>query len=201
MSDQITTPGATPSKFHPHPVNQYVAQCVDVIDLGEKVESYPGKTDHLARKCVLVFRTGEKNEETGDDIDVAREFTISMGDKANLRKFLEQWRGQPYTDEQIAAGVKLDKLTGQHALLSIGHRTSGKGRTYAIITACVGIPKQMAAMVTTYTDYARAEYWNKTKAEYSAAATAFRAKMQEHDVSDWREETPSGEPDDDDLPF
>ena len=99
-----------------------------------------------------------------------------MGEKANLRKFLEQWRGKPYTKEQVQAGVPIDKLTDQHGLLSIAQRTSGKGRNYANITACVGIPKAMAATVTAYTDYTRAEWWTTKKQEYAEAAARFKAE-------------------------
>lgn len=174
MPDAILVRGSE-SKFKVHPDGQFVGQCVDCIDLGEKVQDFPGSPSYLAHTCALVFRTGEMNEQTGEYIDIAREFTVSMGEKANLRKFLEQWRGKPYTKEQIEAGVPLDKLTGNHGLLTVAHRTSGKGRVYANITACVGVPKQMASTVTKYDDYVRAEYWADKKKEYATASAQFRA--------------------------
>ena len=183
MSDTIVARG-TESKYAPHPEGQFVGQCVDVINLGEKVQDFPGTEPYLAPTCALVFRTGEVND-AGECIDIAREFTVSMGEKANLRKFLEQWRGRPYTKEQVEAGVPIDKLTWQHGLLSISHRTSGKGRIYANITACVGVPKAMLATVTAYTDYVRAEYWETKKKEYAEAAARFKAdqspKATKHD--------------------
>src|SRR5690554_1940306 len=103
MSDTITAT-ATEAKFKIHPEGQFIGQCVDTIDMGEKVEEYQGQQNVL-HKCVLVFRTGEKNDETGEYIDISREFTVSMGDKANLRKFLEQWRGKPYGEDDIRKGV------------------------------------------------------------------------------------------------
>ena len=174
MSDPITAKSAD-SKFKPHPEGQYVGQCVDTIDLGEKVEDFPNTPPKLAHKCVIVFRTGEKNDETGEYIDIAREFTVSMGELSNLRKFLEQWRGKPYTSDQIEEGVPLHKLTGNHGLLTVAHRTSGKGRSYANITACVGVPKQMQSALTKYTDYKRADYWETRKKEYADGARKFRA--------------------------
>ena len=44
-----------------------------VIDLGEKVEAFPGMPEKLTHKCALVFRTGEINADTGELIDVAQE--------------------------------------------------------------------------------------------------------------------------------
>lgn len=175
MSDTITA-RATESKFKPHPEGQHVAQCVDTIDLGEKVQDFPGSIPYLAPVCALIFRTGERNEETGDYIDIGKEYTVSMGEKANLRKDLEQWRGKPYTKEQVEAGVPLDKLTGNFALITVAHRVSGKQRTYANITAIVGIPKQMAGAVQRYTDYERADFWAKKKEEYAEAAAKFKAE-------------------------
>lgn len=198
MSDTITARGSE-SKFKPHPEGQYVGQCVDTIDLGEKVQDFPGTVPYLAHTCALVFRTGERNEETGDFIDIAREFTVTMGEKANLRKFLEQWRGKPYTAEQIKAGVPLDKLTGNHALLTVAHRTSGKGRVYANIAACVGVPKQMAGALTDWReDYQRADFWSTKKKEYADAAAAFRA---EHGTASDDDFPAPLEDDADDLPF
>lgn len=176
MTDTMIAKG-TDAKYRAHDEGQFVGQCVDLIDLGEKVQDFPGSKPYLAQTCALVFRTGERNEETGDYIDIAREFTVSMGEKANLRAFLQQWRGKPYTAEQITAGVPLHKLVGNFALLTVAHRTSGKGRTYANITACVGVPKQMASSLTPYTDYVRAEYWATRKQEYAAAAEKFRAEQ------------------------
>lgn len=186
MADTITAKG-TDSKYKTHPEGQFVAQCVDAIDLGERVEEFAGKPKKLAHKAALVFRTGEKNEDTGDFIDISREFTVSMGELANLRKFLEQWRGKPYSADQIAAGVPLHKLAGNHGLLSVAHRTSGNGRTYANITACVGVPKQMADKLPNYiAGYGRADYWQERKDEYAKVAKAFRAE--------------AGAPSDDDYP-
>lgn len=194
MADTITAK-ASDAKFKTHPEGQFVAQCVDAIDLGERVEEFAGKPKKLAHKCALVFRTGEKNEDTGEYIDISREFTVSMGELANLRKFLEQWRGKPYTAEQIGAGVPLHKLAGNHGLLSVAHRTSGNGRTYANITACVGVPKQMGNLPAFIAGYVRADYWQERKDEYAKGARAFRAEAGAATDTDY----PA--PDDSDLPF
>ena len=201
MSDTITARGSE-SKFKAHPDGQFVAQCVDTIDLGFKVQDFPGTKPYLAQTCVLVFRTGEVNEDTREFIDVAREFTVSMGEKANLRKFLEQWRGKPYTPEQIREGVPLHKLTGNFGLLTVVQRPNKAGtRTYATITACVGIPKQMQGATTRYDDtYVRADYWAARVAEYAAAAEAFRAASAA--PSEDHNDFPSALADEkDDLPF
>ena len=187
------------AKFRAHNEGQFVAECVDTIDLGDNVETYQNQPAKLAHKCAIVFRTGERNEQTGEYIDIAREFTVSMGEKANLRKFLEQWRGKPYTSEQVEGGVPLHKLTGQHALLTVSHKTSAAGRTYGLITACVGIPKQMASSVEKYDGYVRADYWEEKKKAYAEAARKYRIEQAPTTMDD-EDELPPVEHSDD-LPF
>jgi hypothetical protein len=201
MPDTITAKNAD-SKFKTHDTGQFVGQCVDTIDLGEKVESFPGTPDKLAHKCAIVFRTGERNEDTGEYIDISREFTVSMGDLANLRKFLEQWRGKPYTPDEIEQGVPLHKLAGNHGLLTIAHRTSGKGKVYANVTACVGVPKQMRSSLVDYmSGYERAEYWETRKKEYAEGAKKFRAENGAPSNGEFDDFPAASTDEDDDLPF
>lgn len=176
MPDQITAKGSTgESKFLPHPIGQFVAQCVDAIDLGEKVEDYPGMPEKLTQKCALVFRTGEKNPQNGEFIDVAQEFTVSMNEKANLRKALESWRGQAYSEAQCVDGVPLHKLAGSWALIGVAQKTSKKGRVYAVVQSIVGVPKAMREAVPTFPAYSRPDFWADRKKEYADAASKFRA--------------------------
>jgi|GEM_PF-1439906 len=176
MADKVTAKNSD-VKFTPHPEGQHPGQCVDCVDLGEKVEDFAGTPKKLAPKCALVFRTGEKNAETGAFIDIAREFTVSMGDLANLRKFLESWRGKTYGANEIDAGVPLDKLVGNWALLNIEHKTSGKGRKYANIIGVMGVPKEMKASLGNFPAYERPDYWAERKKEYGDAARKFRAEI------------------------
>ena len=172
MADRIDAKNSD-SKFRPHPEGQFVGQCVDVIDLGQKVEDYPGKPTSLSHKCALVFRTGELNIETGELVDIAQEYTVSMGEKANLRKALESWRGKPYSEEDCEAGVPLDKLEGQYALVGVGNKTSAKGKKYGYIISLVAIPKQMKKDLPGFAQYERAKYWEERRADYAKAAQKF----------------------------
>lgn len=203
MADTLVAKGSD-SKYKSHPEGQFVAQCVDAIDLGEKVEQFQGNPPKLAHKCALVFRTGEKNDDLGELIDIGKEFTVSMGDKANLRKFLEAWRGKKYTAEQVEAGVPLHKMAGNWALITVEHRTSGAGRTYANIAAVVGVPQQMRGGLPSFGEYKRPEFWSQRKEEYKKEAQAFRAKAAAPPSDDWEEfsdDSLPGDPPDDDLPF
>lgn len=172
MPDAIAVKGSTDSKFKNHPEGQYTAQCVDTIDVGDRVITFTGKPTEVRAKAALVFRTGEKNPETGDLIDVSAEMTISMFETANLRKFLENWRGRTYTQDQLDAGLQLEKLVGHWALISVEEKTSGKGRPYSVIKSIAPLPDAMPR--PTFPAYARQEYWAERKLEYASEVKAYR---------------------------
>lgn len=196
MSDEINARGSD-SKFKPHEPGQFSAICCDVIDLGDKVESFQNQPAKLTHKCALVFIT---RSETGEAGEISREFTVSMGEKANLRKFLEQWRGRKYDQDQVEQGVPLHKLEGQTALITVANETSKQGKTYANITACVGIPRQMKDSAPSANGYKRAEFWAERKAKYAEEARKFRVE-EAPDSFDDREPDSDRMDDSDDLPF
>lgn len=196
MPDVILVKDAPP-KFQAHPEGMYVGLCVDSIDMGERVKTYPGAPTRLVPMCSLVFRTGHKND-AGEYLDIQQEFAQSMGEKANLRHFLESWRGKSYTAEQLEAGVSLDKLAGQYALLTIEQKTSPTSkRTYAVIRSVSPVPPVMPK--PEFPAYERPEYLMERKAEYATEATAYRTAISVRPVADY--EAPAAADDDDELPF
>ena len=198
MPDQVTAKDSGKS-FTPHPAGQFAARCVDTVDLGECLSTFPGTPDTLVHKCAIVFRTGELNTESGKDIDIAQEFTVSMNEKANLRKFLEAWRGKSYRAEQIKEGVPLDKLVNQWALISVEQKESKKGRIYGIIKAISPLPVVMPK--PTLLPYGREQYWDDKKKANAAAAAAFRASIGAPPLGAGEDDIGGQQDDDDDLPF
>lgn len=198
MADKFTLKGGdNDAKFKPHPEGQFAAQCRDFLDLGEKVSTYPGKPPKLVYKVGLVFETGEVNEEAGHPYQVQTEFTASMYETANLRQFLENWRGKSYTEEELKKGIPADRLAGQWALISIEHKTTAKGRTFANIKSISPLPKQMPR--PELGEYTRAPYWDEKKKAYAEEAAKFRREA----VAEAFEAMPEAliEADPDDLPF
>ena len=122
MADAVTARNEG-QKFTPHPEGPYAAVCVDVLNLGDRVETYQGKVK-IAPKCALVFRTGELRDD-GTPFEVAIEFTVSMYDRASLRKFLEAWRGKPYTEEQAESVPSTSSRASRRSSTS---RTTRRGR-------------------------------------------------------------------------
>jgi hypothetical protein len=71
----------------------------------------------------------------------SKDFTLSMYEKANLRKVLESWRGKAFTNEQ-AESFDITALVGKPCLLNIIHKQVGD-KTYANIAGISAMPKGM----------------------------------------------------------
>ena len=201
MADKLTlTDKGGDSKFLPHPTGQFPAVCVDAIDLGPKVKTFPGSPPSEGYEIALVFATGERQED-GSLHTVSMSFTPSLNAKANLRKFLEAWRGRAYTEDQVKGGVPMDKFVGVPAYLNITHKTSAAGRTYAVVGSVMPLPKGLTA--PTVAGYERAPYWQTRKEEYAKEVAAFRA-AQVHAKPESFDDFPEALDHDDDpdsLPF
>jgi hypothetical protein len=75
---------------------------------------------------------------------VSKTFTISLGKKSNLRKYLESWRGRIFTDEELQ-GFDISKLIGVNGMVQVIH-TSKDGNTYANVSAILPLYKGMPKM-------------------------------------------------------
>jgi hypothetical protein len=72
---------------------------------------------------------------------IQKRYTLSLHEKANLRKDLESWRGRSFTPEEL---IKFDVETiiGKNAQLNIQHITKD-GKTYANVVSIVPLGKTM----------------------------------------------------------
>lgn len=111
------------------PTGMYQARCVKMIEIGTCTENVMGETKQLQKvnfswELPTMTKVFDKNIGA-EPLLLSKEFTISMGTKANLRKALESWRGKPFTDEE-AKSFDITKLLGQPCLLNITHKPSSK---------------------------------------------------------------------------
>jgi hypothetical protein len=132
------------SNFTPCPAGIHQAVCCDVVDLGMVDGTYGAK--HLVS---LVFQVNEPMDD-GRPFLVQGRYTLSLNEKANLRKVLESWRGKPFNAEELK-GFDLEKLIGVNGQVNIQHNEKN-GSTYANITAIVPLGRGMQKMaVANYT--------------------------------------------------
>jgi hypothetical protein len=128
------------------PAGNYVARCYSMIHIGTVETDYMGETT-LQNKCNITWELPEEKrvfkEENGEQpMVISQEFTLSMADKANLRKILESWRGKGFTEDE-AKSFDITKLLGIPCMLSIIHKVSKKGSEYAMISSIAAMPKGM----------------------------------------------------------
>jgi len=127
------------------PSGTFIARCIQIIDLGTQEDEYQGQTKHL-RKILIMWELPTEvkvfDEKKGEQpFVISKQFTLSLGDKANLRKVLESWRGKGFTDEELK-GFDIEKLLDKPCMLSIIHKQSkSTGNNYATITGVSEVPK------------------------------------------------------------
>jgi hypothetical protein len=130
------------------PPGNYHAVCVELIDLGTHKNEYQGQVSYL-RQIRIGFETVDEKEIFDESkglepYKVTRDFTLSIGEKSNLRKFLEGWRGGAYTQEDLDK-LDLKVVLGLPCLLNVIHQKSKDGsKVYAKIQAATPLPKAMA---------------------------------------------------------
>lgn len=172
--DEVTAKDSG-GNFTPHPEGQFSMLCVDVVNLGVNVEVFPGQEPREVAKVALVFASGERQADESLTL-VTTEMTLSANEKANLRKFLESWRGKSYTPEQAEAGLPVNKLYGQSALVSIEHVTTRKGRKFAKIVSIGPLPKGLPGTDgKVLIEYERPRFLEDRKTAYAQALAKHRA--------------------------
>jgi hypothetical protein len=132
------------------PVSAGVHQgiCTSIYDLGTQ---YSKQFDKSSHQCLISWELPTERIEINRDGKtlslpriVSKTFTMSLGAKANLRKYLESWRGRVFTAEELV-GFDISKLAGVNCMLQIIHN-SKDGKTYANIAAILPLYKGMLKM-------------------------------------------------------
>ncbi len=136
--------------FIPAPAGAHTAVCCDVVDLGLLKVSFGGK-EKEQHKIRIVWQIGE-DMESGKPFTVGRRYTLSLHEKAALRKDLESWRGRSFNKEELS-GFDVECLIGVPCLLNVIQETRDNS-TYANVTSIMRLPKGMTALTVT-SDYVR----------------------------------------------
>lgn len=125
------------SNIEPVEPGTYTALCVGVIDLGEQLNE---KFKNYSAKIMLIFEiSSERIEIDGESKPrwLSKEYTLALGDKANLTKILTAWRGKEVTDEETKNGVDVASLIGQGCMIQV----IIKNEKYNDITSIIQLPK------------------------------------------------------------
>lgn len=128
--------------FEQAPIGTFIARCVRLIDLGTQHGEYQGKAT-VKREVMISWELPSelmtRGEAEGKPFLVARFYTASLGEKANLRHDLEAWRGRAFTEDELA-GFDLKNILGKACMVGIIDK-GGKSR----IGSVMALPRGMEA--------------------------------------------------------
>ena len=137
--------------FKQVPPGSYVARCHSLIDLGTQVSEKFATSAHKIRigwellgeddegQPLTITRDGKTMPMT-----VSAEYTVSLNEKANLRKVLESWRGKAFTPEE-AKGFDISKLLGAYCMVNITTSDGANGKTYSNVAGVSQLPSALKA--------------------------------------------------------
>ena len=117
--------------YDPIPAGMHQSVCFGIYDLGVQPSNNPAFSD--AHKVLLTFELPhermdfEKDGVTTNQPRVSsKEYTLSIGDKANLKRDLVSWRGREFTPEEKES-FDISVLAGNNLRQHHQHQSSLKG--------------------------------------------------------------------------
>lgn len=140
----LTISENTTTDYTPPEAGTFAARCASLIDLGTQTSVWEGE-EKRAHKVLISFEVLDPDNRRSDGSPhlVSKRFTASLHAKAGLRKFLESWRGRPFTAEELA-GFDLKAVVGLTCLVGIVHEAKGD-KVYANLSSVMKLPKGMPA--------------------------------------------------------
>lgn len=131
--------------FTPVPPGMHLARCYRVVDLGTQKSEYLGQIKNLP-KIMIQFEVHSEDDNgnalvtgKGEPMTISKNFTLSLAEKATLRKDLVSWRGREFTNEELN-GFELKNILGAWAYLSIAKSTGNNGKEYTNIMSINPVP-------------------------------------------------------------
>lgn len=139
--------------FLPVPAGVHVGRCFEVIDLGTQTSdgAFGLKAAHKLRLTFELFGEDDAGKPLTVNVDgrpmpmtISKHYTVSLHEKAALRRDLQSWRGREFTEAEAAA-FDVAALLGVYALINVTHSMGKNGKTYANISGISALPKPMQA--------------------------------------------------------
>jgi len=132
-------------EFKLAPEGTFFARCWRVVVLGTFEDTWQGQT-RLNRKIRIDFELPTELNDFGngaEPFNVSSTLNITMHENANYRKFLQNWRGRAYSEEEAKKGIDVSKFVGAAALVTVAHTARDNGKTYDNIANISPLPKGM----------------------------------------------------------
>ena len=129
------------------PAGAYIGRCYSLIDLGTQLTTgqYGEKLQHKIRIGWELFGEDEQGRPLTVDVDgkempmtISKSYTVSLHEKASLRKDLAAWRGRDFTDDEAKA-FDVSKLVGAYCMVNVT-TSETNGKTYSNVAGLTPLP-------------------------------------------------------------
>src|SRR5687768_9859188 len=127
--------------FEQAPVGAHIARCIALIDIGThhgEYEGVPNVRHQVIVKWELPGELIQDGEFAGKPFTVSEFYTLSLGEKANLRKALTAWRGKEFTEDELK-GFDLKNVLNKPCMLQVGRNKKDRAKVQAVMS----LPKGM----------------------------------------------------------
>jgi hypothetical protein len=141
----LTAKDSGGGSFTPVAPGMHLARCYRIVDLGTQKSDFQGKISHL-QKVMIQFEVHGEDEKgnplvtaKGEPMSISKNFTLSLAEKATLRKDLVTWRGQEFTPDQLR-GFELKNVLGHWCMITAAKSIGGNGKEYTNIVSINPVP-------------------------------------------------------------
>lgn len=140
----LTVSASGGGNFVQVPAGVHLARCYRIIDLGTQKTTYMGQSK-MSPKVLFQFEVHTENEDgtplltqDGKPLSISKQYTLSLGENAIMRRDLQSWRGKGFTPEELKM-FELENVLGQWCMINVVH-TSKDGKTYANVDNITPVP-------------------------------------------------------------
>jgi hypothetical protein len=129
------------------PPGAYIGRCYSLIDLGTQTTTgqYGEKSQHKLRIGWELFGEDEQGVPLTVEVDgeqlpmtISKSYTVSLHEKAGLRKDLQAWRGREFTEDEAKA-FDVSKLLGAYCMVNVT-TSETNGKTYSNVAGLTPLP-------------------------------------------------------------
>ena len=141
----LTAKDSGGGSFTPVAPGMHLARCYRIVDLGTQKSEYLGQIKHI-QKVMIQFEVHGEDENgkalvtaKGEPMSISKNFTLSLAEKATLRKDLQAWRGRDFTAEELR-GFEVKNVLGQWAMITAAKSIGNNGKEYTNIVSINPVP-------------------------------------------------------------
>lgn len=136
--------------FKKVPMGTFVARCYSIVDLGTQTTTGQHGTKSQHKMSISWELFGEDDDGNPLTVEwegktmpmtIRKSYTVSLHEKASLRKDLASWRGKDFTEEEAQA-FDVSKLMGAYCMIGVTHSESN-GTTYANVSSIARLPSAL----------------------------------------------------------